>query len=65
MARTYDTLVAMVKSAKPELANVRIPDLVKMLDEHFPIEGGWRTKPLQEGPALLRKVIEEQAKTAE
>lgn len=74
MPRTYDEMIQIALEAKPDLRSELTDQysgkphpgrLVPVLDEHYPIDGGWRTKPLQEGPALLRSIIEEQAKASE
>lgn len=55
--RTYDVMAKLAIEAKPEAeADIR-KNLVAGLDQHFPIDGGWRTKPLHEGEKLLRDVI--------
>lgn len=56
--RTLDVMRNMAIAAKPEAeADLRKNDLAAALDQHFPIEGGWRSKPLAEGEILLREVI--------
>lgn len=57
--RTYDVMKNMAIAAKPDAEKDIRKNLVEGLDKHFPIEGGWSTKPLCEGEKLLRDVIAE------
>lgn len=70
MARTYETMVWLAVEAKPVLRDALIDKqtgkplpakLVPVLDEHFPVDGGWGTKPLHDGERLLREQIAEAA----